>query len=88
MAAELCRANEKDRLAIRFRLRINSNQIDWVTGNGVCLLLQQGINSLNAEANDSYLTLKHVEVERVESTDLFLRLCEKHRGYLHFGAVV
>jgi hypothetical protein len=44
--------------------KFNAAQICSSSGNGVCLLLQQEINGLTVEVNDSYLTLRHVEVER------------------------
>jgi hypothetical protein len=55
-----------------FWLRLNSARIYSCSGNGVCLLLRREINNLTIEVNDSYLTLKHVEVESNVSTVRFL----------------
>jgi hypothetical protein len=57
-----------------FWLRLNSARIYSFLGNGVCLLLRREINTLTIEVDDSYLTLKHVEVESDVSTVRFLCL--------------
>jgi hypothetical protein len=39
----------------------NAKPSELMLGNGVCLLLHQGVNQPFIEANDSYLTLEHVK---------------------------